>query len=258
VADAGTGSAPYTGRGKMLIAQFYGVDSIERMRRTAMYMLIKNENSFLNILNADGVEWYPEYEIDLGDQSRLPSTLDSLRVAGSGWQSVWARDYARGRVYVNTSDVAMQAVVPDVGQWSQVISHGGGKVNDDGTLLPQSLTYMPVAGNIMIPASGARILSRRDLGSVKTSGEDNLFSLTINPNPVRDFVKVSLKHKVARIASLSIFNIRALCVATVFSGLLEAGEHTWSWNARGMAPGAYFCVLRFTSGESCRSIFLVD
>src|SRR5204862_2733180 len=61
-----------TGRGKILIAQYYTNTLAERYRRTGMYMLIKNENSFINLTDGN-VDWFPEYEIDLGDQSVVPA-----------------------------------------------------------------------------------------------------------------------------------------------------------------------------------------
>ena len=147
-----------TGRGKILIAQF-GADSPgERLRRAGMYMLIKNENSFLNILNDSGVEWYPEYEIDLGDQSPMPASLASLRVAGSGDASLWRRNYANGMVLCNTSDDAMNYALPATRRWARVSTSGGGNVNDSGTPAAQSIIYTPVSGTISVPGSGCVIL----------------------------------------------------------------------------------------------------
>lgn len=71
-----------TGRGKILIAQWYDDSPKERYRRIGMYMLVKNENSFVNIATGN-VNWYPEYEISLGEQSPVPNNLQSMRVAGS-------------------------------------------------------------------------------------------------------------------------------------------------------------------------------
>ncbi len=96
-----------TGRGKILIAQFYDSTQAERYRRTGMYMLVKNENSFINILPQGGPSWFPEYEITLGDQSPVPAVIDSLRVAGSGSASLFKRDYQNGMVLCNTSGTAM-------------------------------------------------------------------------------------------------------------------------------------------------------
>jgi hypothetical protein len=147
-----------TGRGKILIAQFYDARDAERLRRAGMYMLIKNENSFINILSGNGVQWYPEYEIDLGDQSLVPASLDSLRVAGSGTQSLWGRTYANGMVLCNTSDSTMSYTLPAARQWGRAVTSGGGDVAGDGTPPAHSLTYTPVFGSVGVPASGCVIL----------------------------------------------------------------------------------------------------
>ncbi len=233
-----------TGRGKILIAQFYGVDSTERLRRTAMYMLIKNENSFLNIINDDGVEWYPEYEIDLGDQSPLPHSLDSLRIAGQTWQSVWARDYAHGRVLCNTSDAAMQVAVPTVGKWAQIITHGGGKVLDDGTALPQSVSSLPVTGTITIPASGGVILLRQDTAAFVTNTPELVgATLKINPNPTYGSTYIHITNDTRSVVDVSIIDMLGKEVAHVFSGELDAGEHSFRWDSKELSAGMYVCNL---------------
>ena len=237
-----------TGRGKILIAQFYGVDSVERLRRTAMYMLIKNENSFLNIMNANGVEWYPEYEIDLGDQSPLPKSLDALRVVGQDWHSVWARDYARGKVFCNTSDAAIQVDVPSIGKWSQIITGGGGKVNDDGLVQRQQISYVPVSGKITIPASSGVILKRQDTASGVKNPSHPKTTLEINPNPAFGTVTIHVSNGERTSMSISIINLLGNEAAKLFSGELEAGEHSFTWDGSRLQAGMYECVVRTNSG----------
>jgi hypothetical protein len=143
------------------------------MRRTAMYMLIKNENSFINILNGDGVEWYPEYEIDLGDQSPLPANLDSLRVAGSGFNALFARRYESGIVLCNTSPAPIAYALPD-GLWTVVTTSGGGEVRVDGSPLAQTITYTPVSGSVTVGASDGVILARMRGDGVRRDERDEV------------------------------------------------------------------------------------
>jgi hypothetical protein len=243
-----------TGRGKILIAQFYGVDSVERLRRTAMYMLIKNENSFLNIINANGVEWYPEYEIDLGDQSPLPKSLDALRIAGSDWHSVWARDYNKGKVYCNTSDAAITVDIPSVGTWSQVITGGGGKVNADATIQPQYINYLPVSGKLSIPASSAIILRQEMTGIVHSDMPE--FSFSLYPNPAHDNVSIRLLGKSKASYNISIVNMLGETVAEIYSGQIESGDHTFVWDRKDIPAGIYFCQIR-TAEKTLNSKFIL-
>lgn len=147
-----------TGRGKILIAQFYDTTQAERYRRTGMYMLVKNENSFVNILGPGAPSWFPEYEINLGDQSRVPSVIDSLRVAGSGSASLFKRDYQYGMVLCNTSGSAMNYALSGTG-WNVVNTSGGGSVTNSGSVAQQSITFTPVGTQISVPASGCVIIT---------------------------------------------------------------------------------------------------
>lgn len=43
---------------------------------------------------------------------------------------------------------------------------------------------------------------------------------------------------------VSVVNLLGVQVARLFSGELEAGEHTFTWNASGVPPGMYDCLVR--------------
>lgn len=229
-----------TGRGKILIAQFYNVDSVERLRRTAMYMLIKNENSFLNIINTNGVEWYPEYEIDLGDQSPLPKSLDALRTKGQDWHSVWARDYSRGKVFVNTSDAAMQVDVPKIGTWAQVITGGGGPVKADGTTQLQKISYVPVSGMITIPASGGIILKRQDtVSSVPSESRSNL-NFKIDPNPAFGYINIIYTLDKRSAMKIEILNLLGQNVMKVLDEMEDDSIYNKYFDIHSLPSGSYF------------------
>jgi hypothetical protein len=149
-----------TGRGKILIAQFYDSTQAERYRRTGMYMLIKNENSFVNILAGGGPGWFPEYEINLGDQSLVPADISSLRVAGSGSASLFKRDYQNGMVLCNTSGSTMNYTLGG-NNWNIVNTSGGGSVDNSGAVAKQSITFSPIGSptQVAVPAYGCVILT---------------------------------------------------------------------------------------------------
>ena len=154
-----------TGRGKILIAQFYDTTQAERYRRTGMYMLVKNENSFINILGPGAPGWFPEYEINLGDQSQVPADINSLRVAGSGAASLFKRDYQYGMVLCNTSGAPMNYALSGT-NWNVVNTSGGGNVTSSGVIAQQSITFAPVSTQVSVPASGCVILTNNTAATI--------------------------------------------------------------------------------------------
>lgn len=185
-----------TGRGKILLAQFSQHDAAERYRRAAMYMLVKNANSFINAV-AEDVRWYPEYEIDLGAQSRLPATLDSLRAAGSGPQSLWRRDYAHGMVLVNTGDAAVSYPLPGGRTWAIVRTDGGGEVADDGTPPPLSITTLPAGQTVQIePSEGLILAASAPTGVQEPDASQRTYpaapAVDIYPQPAHDVLHLRI------------------------------------------------------------------
>ncbi|HUI93388.1 MAG TPA: T9SS type A sorting domain-containing protein [Chitinivibrionales bacterium] len=172
-----------TGRGKILIAQFYDTTQTERYRRTGMYMLVKNENSFINILGPGAPGWFPEYEISLGDQSPVPADISALRVAGSDASSLFRRDYQNGMVLCNTSGSAMNYAIPG-NNWNTVTTSGGGSVSNAGAIAPQSITFTPVTAQVSVPAYGSLILTNNTAVTTSISrmrsGAGQLFSGPVN------------------------------------------------------------------------------
>jgi Secretion system C-terminal sorting domain len=179
-----------TGRGKILIAQFYDSTQAERYRRTGMYMLIKNQNSFINILAPGAPGWFPEYEINLGDQSQAPTTIDALRVAGSGSASLFKRDYQNGIVLCNTSGSAINYALVGT-NWTIVATSGGGSVDNNGAIARQSISVTPISSSqVSVPASGCTILTNNMAAVIaeprKQSGESRF-----RPNPVNGVISIN-------------------------------------------------------------------
>nr|MDA3842866.1 putative glycoside hydrolase [Candidatus Kapabacteria bacterium] len=190
-----------TGRGKIMIAQFGADSPEERYRRTGMYMLIKNENSYINIINTGNAEWYPEYEIDLGDQSMLPENLNDLRVSGDGWRSLWKREYEHGFILCNTSDADIfynlgdEQAAKDGKTINLVGTSGGGEVSDEGQIAEQTITYEAFNGLIKIPSSECAIFKISDETSIEIAGsKSNSVSVTPNPASESFSVRLFLKH----------------------------------------------------------------
>ncbi len=140
-------------------ADVTGMPQAQRDMFIGTYLLIRNSTSYVMLL--PGLNWYPEYEMDLGGYiAEPPADIEQLKVAGAGGASggLYARQEVAGTVLVNSSAGALTYNVPAPmvqAQWS-----GGGSVGSDGTEATQSLTYTTTvpAGPLSVPAATAIIL----------------------------------------------------------------------------------------------------
>jgi hypothetical protein len=84
--------------------------------------------------------------------------------------------------------------------------------------------------------------------------------LTIFPNPSQECLTVGFAMHAAGRASLEIYDLAGRLVATLFSGTLESGEHSVSWDRSGDAgapPGVYFVRLETESGVTSERMALL-
>jgi hypothetical protein len=152
-----------TGHGKVWMtdstSDVTAMPPAQRDMIAATYLLIRNGTSYIMLL--PGLNWYPEYEIDLGGYvGEPPDDIEQLRVAGQGGAAggLYVRQEVSGVVIVNSSTTSLTYDVASPmnrAQWS-----GGGAVGADGTEAVQSLTYdMDVpAGPLAVGAQTAVIL----------------------------------------------------------------------------------------------------
>ncbi len=64
------------------------------------------------------------------------------------------------------------------------------------------------------------------------------------PNPFSQQSTIEFKSSEEGYAEVTVMNLLGSEVARLFSGELNAGDHTFSWNASGMSPGMYECIVR--------------
>jgi hypothetical protein len=76
------------------------------------------------------------------------------------------------------------------------------------------------------------------------------------PNPFSESTIVTIKQETTRYADVRIVNLRCEEVARLFSGELEAGEHFFIWDAKGVPAGMYECIVRM-NGETQREGMMV-
>ncbi|MFC2131570.1 T9SS type A sorting domain-containing protein [Bacteroidota bacterium] len=225
-----------TGRGKILIAQFNADTPEERYRRTAMYMLIKNENSFINI-NPQEVGWYPEYEIDLGEQTDCPETLEELRVKDWGGEPgpIFKRDYEYGYILWNNDELYLK--IKPTGEYYLKTS-GGGEVNEQGIPLEYSIDIIKVHDSVWVAPSDCIILYDEEYVDVKEI-EKNKAIMTFYPNPANEFINVKINNYF-REYEIRIYN--ALGNMQLTASINGSGKQRI--DIRDLIQGVYFIQIR--------------
>jgi len=140
-------------RNKIVILQNYlgSADNLSKRRYLlANYLLVKGTRTYLAYF-VSRLDWYPEWELDLG-----PAQKTAARASDLLWNGVYRRDFTKGVVLVNpgTTPVSVSFDQP----LNRVEPQGGGAVASDGTVTGR-LTTTTVTTLTLGPAS-AEILLR--------------------------------------------------------------------------------------------------
>jgi len=139
--------------GKIVIEQNYLTSTSDVQRRLyylANYLLVKGSRTYLFYFADSTLEWYPEWEIDLGAPVAAPSNVDAL-----AWQGVYRRDFAKGSVLLNPGTAAISVTL--VAPMQRIDPQGGGAVPADGTV-PATVANTSVTSFSLAPGSGAILL----------------------------------------------------------------------------------------------------
>lgn len=87
------------------------------------------------------------------------------------------------------------------------------------------------------------------IASAQSSSSPLAFSLGQNfPNPFNPSTQIRFSLAKKGWTSLKVFNLLGEVVATLENGVMEAGQHTVSWSAKGFPSGVY--VYRLESGDA--------
>lgn len=68
-------------------------------------------------------------------------------------------------------------------------------------------------------------------------------SLGVYPNPVSHSATIHLFSPTSGRVEVTIANLLGIDIARIYSGDIEAGDHSFSWNSRGFSPGCYECTV---------------
>jgi hypothetical protein len=112
----------------------------------------------LNIVSGSGVQYYPEYQLNLGAATAPPAS----NVSSYLWNGVYRRDFQNGFVLVNPGSTSHTLSLG--GSYRQVKASGGGDMTDsqidaNGNYIGGSLTYQNVSSVTLTGGSAAIFLN---------------------------------------------------------------------------------------------------
>ena len=165
-----------TGNGKIVIMQPYpsaapntaaGQQQVDFFLGT--YLLLKGDQTYLNIDYGGGVQYYPEYQLNLG----TPATPPQSNVSSYLWNGVYRRDFQNGFVLVNPGTTTYTLNLG--GTYQQVHASGGGTMTDsqidaNGNYAGGSLTYQGVTGVTLAGGTAAVFLKPAMVSGVTVNG----------------------------------------------------------------------------------------
>jgi len=125
----------------VLLQQYVDKDDLDdRMFLLGSYLLVKGSHTYINLEFSSEPEWFPEYEIPIGNPvGGIPPSNSSL------WRSDWgiyARTFSNGLVLVNPSDQTREVVFQKT--YYKAYPFGGGIVPGDANISDWAVDYFPV------------------------------------------------------------------------------------------------------------------
>jgi photosystem II stability/assembly factor-like uncharacterized protein len=150
----------------------------------------------------------------------------------------------QGNLFANSAGVFLSI---DSGKnWSSV----------DTGLTGVDVLTLAVNGDGLYAGTRSGSVWRRPIWQMVSTGNEAvnentpLQPLSIYPNPVSQEATISFSSDVASSANVSIYNLLGCEVAQLYDGTLDAGNHSFTWDASGTTSGAYICVVRMNGQVS--------
>jgi hypothetical protein len=81
-------------------------------------------------------------------------------------------------------------------------------------------------------------------GAVHTTLCSSSPQFAVHPNPLTNNTTVTFTLEQGGSAEVAVFDLLGNLMRTLFSGDLGVGDHSFTWDAHGMPPGMYECVVR--------------
>ena len=142
---------------KVIIGQSVVGGDHERMFALGTYLLIKGSRTFLNIIQGEAPEWYPEYDIPIGAPTQSAgSNIDNLYDSAN---QVYRRTFDNGFILVNAQDSTGTTVTVNLGgTYYLPRTSGGGTVPTSG-MPTGAVTYQATTRVTLPPYSAAVLLN---------------------------------------------------------------------------------------------------
>jgi hypothetical protein len=115
-----------------------------------------------------------------------------------------------------------------------------------GTGLPNTVGSIDYGNSNLYLGTSAGVWRSEilDLNSVAENSQILDASAQAYPNPFPTKTSITISPSESGFAAISIVNLLGQEIARLFSGDLEAGEHSFSWDASAVTPGTYWCIAR--------------
>jgi len=195
-----------------------------------------------------------DYQLEFWNLGIFDTPENQIVPSAVNLGNVLVGDTARDTVYVINGFVPItidsvraplpfSAVLPDSYRWQQPLVVGFAPTSVgvfDDTVRFYIAYYHQW---LTIPVSGVGIANAADRSILRPSA----FSLSCNPNPFNAQTRISFSLPRAEVACLYVFDILGQRVATLQEGLLNAGEHSVSFDGSALPSGVYFVQLKSAS-----------
>jgi hypothetical protein len=203
-------------------------------------------NSGVYISTDNGTNWSPA---NGGTSGIGANRIDNFAVSGTNIFAVSAYVFynaqtSPGKVFLSTNNGVNWTVVGDTTDFAFY-----------GPLI--------VCGSYLFAGSGegGAVLRRPLSQMINANGVSSPFSsnnsLTSYPNPFSQSTTISFTTPESSVATVAIVNILGATVARIFSGELDAGAHTFTWDAQGLPAGMYECIVQM-NGKVERTAMVVN
>ena len=231
-------------------------DMQARIFSVASYLLINDQNVVFSMYDYafnTSVQYYPEYEIDLGQpEGDFIMTSDSLIV----------REFEKGYVAVNPFASESKTLMLEK-TYYKIVPEGGGFVDSLGHW-DGKLTYEEVKGTIELPPVSALILKDSlAVGIAQPSPFPKELSLAQNyPNPFNPSTTIAYRLVNSSWVSIDIYDIHGRLVKNLLHGRQQAGYHTLKWDGtdvqgKSLSSGIYFYRLKANKREVTKRMLLL-